>query len=291
MRLIKPDAELWKQEFPPANLINREVFIKTYMQLMCQHIERCGRTCYKSEDKIGEKPSSEFVLRMIKSNHLAMLEHGTVYLTIPCSEWAYYEDFMNGYGSNPYSKFNDEDCDWETKEGSVYITTNYRVIVENNWQDDMDFVVFPTDKHPKRTTMCFTTDRGVTHELVRHRVFSFAQESTRYCNYGKDKFGNEITFIEPSWYEDIDSFAKNEFDRQLKEVESLYMYFIGKGLTAQQARQILPNATKATIVMTGFDDDWEHVWDLRLRGTTGAPHPDMLQLMKIAYEKYQKRYE
>lgn len=297
MRLIKPDAELWKQEYPIVSwgTNNKEQFKNFYIELMYRHIERCGRTCYKSEDKIGEKSAGEFVQRIIKSNHLAMLEHGTVYL-----RYVYNYNNPNRnpkefdydkYLENPYSRVYEE-LNLSTGKAYYYITTNYRVIIENSWEYDLQFLSSPIkDKHFRRTTMCFTTDRGVTHELVRHRVFSFAQESTRYCNYSKDKFGNEITFIEPSWYEGIDSFAKNEFDGFLKDVESLYMYYIGKGMTAQQARQILPNATKATIIMTGFDSDWEHVWDLRLRGTTGAPHPDMLQLMKLAYKKYQKRYK
>lgn len=80
-----------------------------------------------------------------------------------------------------------------------YITTNMRVIVENNRLDDLQYQVEPTEHHEKRITAKFICDRGVSHEFVRHRVFSFAQESTRYCNYSKDKFNNEITFIQPSW--------------------------------------------------------------------------------------------
>lgn len=287
MRLIKSNAEVWTQQIPPK-VNTQEAFVNLYLKGMYEFIERCGRTCYKSEDKLGEKPAEDFVKRMINSKHYAMLEHGTVYLTIPCSEWDNYVEFTWGYGSNPYVEYDDSECDWEKGKGNIYITTNYRVIVENHWEDDLKYLSVPLPKHEKRITFCFTTDRGVTHELVRHRVFSFAQESTRYCNYGKDKFGKEITFIEPSWYEGVDSFTKNEFDRFLRDTESLYLWMLDKGLTPQQARQVLPNATKATIIMTGFRSDWEHVWDLRLRGTTGAPHPDMKQLMEIAYAKYEK---
>lgn len=282
MKLIESKVERWEQQIPPLT-DDKQVFIDNYMKAMYEHIERCGRVSYKSEDKIGEKDPKVFVDNLIKSKHLSVLEHGTVYLTIPCFEWAYYEDFMNGYGGNPYSRYNDDECDWETKDGNIYITTNYRVIIENNWIDDLLYVTSPTDKHPKRTTMCFTTDRGVTHEIVRHRKLSFTQESSRYCNYSKGKFNNEITFIKPYWYEKVESFVKDEFDSYLIESEDLYMWLIEKGLKPQEARQVLPMATKSDIVVTGFDSDWGHFFDLRMAGTTGAPHPDMKKVATDAY--------
>ena len=133
-----------------------------------KQIERCGRTCYKSESNITEDSAKPFVDRMIKSNHLSMLEHGTVYLKVPFSP------SINKYSENPYSKSKVYDMD-----PTCYITTNYRVIVENNWFDDLKYLCEPTEYHEKRVTVRFTTDRGVSHEFVRHRVFSFAQESTR----------------------------------------------------------------------------------------------------------------
>ena len=98
------------------------------------------------------------------------------------------------YRENKYSKVNYDN--WGTR----YITTNYRVLVENDWLDDLQFLCEPTEHHEKEnTTVRFICDRGVSHEFVRHRIFSFAQESTRYCNYSKNKFGNEITIIAPNW--------------------------------------------------------------------------------------------
>jgi thymidylate synthase (FAD) len=118
---------------------------------------------------------------------------------------------------------------------------------------------------------------------------SFAQESTRYCNYSKGKFGNELTAIEPTWYEGIDSFAKNEFDKHLRDCESMYMWLLQKSLKPQEAAAVLPNCLKADIVVTGFVSDWKHLLDLRYKGTTGAPHPQMKSLMEPLYNEFVER--
>ena len=185
MKLIKPSFKIWEQE---ADL--NGVF---------RQIERAGRVCYKSEDKITEDSAKGFVGRMVKSGHGAMLEHGTVYLKIPYGTMDDRGEFSNEpivikYIDNPYSVVmnNSENDYW-------YITSNYRVIIENGWIDDLQYLCEPTEFHAKRITVHFVCDRGVSHEFVRHRVMSFAQESTRYCNYSKDKFGNELTYIIPSW--------------------------------------------------------------------------------------------
>ena len=140
-------------------------------------------------------------------------------------------------------------------------------------------------------------------ELVRHRVFSFAQESTRYCNYSKDKFGNELTFILPTWlvgklnlghYEIVtpdnkddeivgDGYIKNVYDYSAENIfvkeclrsELQYIHLINLQYSPQQARQILPNALKTEVCMTGFASDWRFFFDLRYYGETGKPHPDM----------------
>ena len=250
-------------------------------------IELAGRTCYKSEDKITEDSAKEFVDRMIKLGHGAMLEHGTVYLKIigvfldptDCDvDYSHY--VVSHYTKNKYSKvIIKHDEDWKS---DVYITTNLRVLVENGWMDDLKYICEPTEHHEKRITAKFICDRGVSHEFVRHRVFSFAQESTRYCNYSKDKFGNELTFIKPSWgyfknisYEDAGYFDGDVFESSLKKAESYYFKLIEKGWKPQQARQVLPNATKTERVMTGFESDWEHFFELRC---SGAAHPDAKKL-------------
>lgn len=229
-------------------------------------IELAGRTCYKSEDKITENSAKEFVDRMIKLGHGAMLEHGTVYLTIAKTAMNIGDPIF--YVRNKYSKVNEDDLFY-------YITTNMRVIVENNRLDDLQYQVEPTEHHEKRITAKFICDRGVSHEFVRHRVFSFAQESTRYCNYSKDKFGNEITFIKPTWWHELGTTHKQDFEIFLEYCEEQYLEFMDQGWKPQQARQVLPNATKTELVMTGFESDWEGFFKLRCSGTA---HPDAQKL-------------
>ena len=242
-----------------------------------KHIERIGRTCYKSEDKITEDSAKGFVDRMIGSKHGAMLEHGTVYLRIPIIESKAYR--IDSYNRNKYSKSHID------MDGHVYyITTNLRVLVENNWLDDLKYICEPTEHHEKRITARFTCDRGISHEIVRHRVMSFAQESQRYVGYDKERFGNEIVFVKPHWY-DEEFPACLTWIESLKDAEKKYMELREAGLKPQDARGVLPNATKTEIVVTGFESDWEHFFDLRANGTTGAPHPDIKKLAVELQEK------
>ena len=269
-----------------------------------KQIEISGRTCYKSEDKITEDSAKEFVDRMIKSGHGAMLEHGTVYLAIPISEWKCTDDYRDSYISNPYSNVNDSLVDWKNNEGTVYITTNLRVLVENGWLDDLQYICEPTEYHEKRITVKFTTDQGILREFTRHRVFSFAVESTRYCNYTKDKFSNEITFIQPNWIsdKDIENYhmdfgyftdqdtnhitAVNRFMSALKNAEYFYMELIKLGWKPQQARNILPLATKCDMVMTGFVSDWKHFFELR---DAASAHPQAQELAHSLHETFIQR--
>lgn len=286
-------------------------------------IELAGRTCYKSEDKITENSAKEFVDRMIKLGHGAMLEHGTIYLNVPEQtytetledEFGKFNNPNNGlvdrYRKNKYSKVNSVAADEELRKKYPkvrpfklthhYITTNLRVIIENGWEKDLEWQCEPTEHHEKRITAKFICDRGVSHEFVKHRVFSFAQESTRYCDYSKDKFGNDITYIIPSWldlpegkysnwdndwcdvselkllYPEVDNLSDpaNCFLQSIKNAEYYYFMLINRGWKPQQARQVLPNATKTELVMTGFESDWEHFFELRC---SGAAHPDAKKL-------------
>jgi len=114
-------------------------------------------------------------------------------------------------------------------------------------------------------TFKFTTDRAVTHQLVRHRIASFSQSSQRYCNYSKDKFGNEITFIEPYSYNCWGSIAKAKFINYLTFVENTYMDLIKEGLKAEQARSVLPNCTMTEIITTANIRQWKHIFDIRCK--------------------------
>lgn len=262
-------------------------------------IERAGRTCYKSKRPEGQT-AKDFVDRMIKSQHYAMLEHGTVYLCIIPTEYGMFvntdeiKDIVDRYKNNPYSKV----IEYPKQPGYV-VTTNYRVLVENGWINDLKYLCEPTEFHEKRVTVRFTTDRGVSHEFIRHRVFSFAQESTRYCNYSKDKFGNELTFIIPSWMDSNEQSINTKQGFGIKPGEELFA-FLGKserhyfkllelGWTPQQARQVLPNALKTELVMTGFVSDWDYFFDLRARGTTGTPHPDAKALAEPLMHEFINR--
>ena len=272
-----------------------------------QQIETAGRTCYKSQRPEGQI-AKDFVDRMIASKHYAMLEHGTVYLkiksTIITNELLRTEDFkaISEYKRNPYSKVVDT--------GSyAYITTNMRVLQENGWLNDLKYLCEPTEHHERRVTVGFTTSNGIMRELTRHRSHSFAIESTRYCNYSKNKFNNEITFIQPYWFThdctkrylnklDVlkgtpnDNYTPEEnlFLTHLLDVEEKYMDLINLGLKAQEAREILPLATKCDMVMTGFVSDWEHLCRLRSSfAETGQPHPDMKVLIDPLLEEFISR--
>ena len=278
MRLIKPSVEIIKQEEYDLNYIFK-------------FIELAGRTCYKSEDKITEDSAKEFVDRMIKSGHGAMLEHGTVYLTIPNKNVS--RSLLIYYCErNPYSK-----VVWT--DTNVYITTNYRAIIENNWNDLLKYITAPTEFHVKRTTVKFICDRGISHEFVRHRVFSFAQESTRYCNYTKDKFNNELTFIIPCWIKDLEEGnyyayceyhnSKNDASKRwfdsCMSAEFVYTNLIEKGWKPQEARTILPNSLKTELIMTGFDSDWQKFFELRCAPNA---HPQAKELADMLNDKFNK---
>ena len=289
MKLIKPSFEIWNQ---PAGL-----------EGVYKQIERVGRVCYKSEDKITEGSAKGFVDRMVKSGHGAMLEHGTIYLQYETVKSAI--NPLTKYYLNKYSKV--KAIEGATKETMrLFVTTNLRVLVENDWLKDLEYICEPTEFHERRITVHFVCDRGVSHEFVRHRVFSFAQESTRYCNYSKDKFGNELTFIEPCWLEDYnykDNTYNQLFIDSLRFAEAHYLDLLKKWddkipdkryktgfrnnpWTPQQARAVLPNALKTELVMTGFASDWNHFFDLRARGTTGAPHPQAKELAEPLMKEF-----
>ena len=274
-----------------------------------KQIEIAGRTCYKSEDKITEDSAKGFVDRMIKSGHGAMLEHGTVYLKVPTGKYSFLDvdyfddcdDIKDSFYSNPYTRIH---C----QEGYYYITTNYRVLVENFSEEFiselLQYLCEPTEYHKKRICVRFICDRGVSHEFVRHRVFSFAQESTRYCNYSKDKFNSELTFIQPIWtyhqedgdYGTLDTPKRKnvgnkdgtffEFIKSLQYAEFYYFRLLKEGWKPQEARAVLPNALKTELVMTGFVSDWEHFFKLR---DAVSAHPQAQELAHSLHEAFIQR--
>ena len=176
-----------------------------------QLIEKAGRTCYKSEDKITDESAKKFVAGLIKRNHEAMLEHSFLSIRFIC-------------------------------------------------------------------------DRGVSHELVRHRLASFAQESTRYCNYSQDKFGNELTFIKPLFF-DEDTNEYRLWEHAMRVAESDYMMMLNAGRTAQEARSILPNSIKTEVVMSTNYREWRHFFKLRAARATGPAHPQMEEITRPLLEE------
>lgn len=290
MRLIKPSFEILEQ--------------KPGLDGLLQHIERCGRTCYKSEDKITEKSAPKFVDMLVKRGHTAMVEHGTVYLTLDMSSRNKYFKYCTNKYSNAISTGEAEAGTW-----IGYVTTNYRVLLQEGWLSDLEYITEPT-KHIRRITVKFVCDRGVSHEFVRHRVFSFAQESTRYCNYSKDKFGNEITYILPSWVDEKQLGEQNSEELLIQmgslsnptysegDLRELYFLFglansevqyfnlINSGWIAQQARAVLPSSLKTELIMTGTIAQWEGFFKLR---DANDAHPQARELAAPLHEEFIRR--
>ena len=271
MRLIKPKVEIINQEPGVEGLF--------------KHMELCARTCYKSEDKITEDSARKFIDNVIVARgHTAMLEHGTVYLKIP-----YGIMYDTGYFSNEAIATKYIDSPYSIVQNSqIYdywcVTSNYRVLLQNGWLDDLQYLCEPTEYHVRRITVRFICDMGVAREFCRHRVFSFAQESTRYCNYSKAKFGKELNCIIPCWYKNMsegDSYnielchtydltiseglsrTEAAWIQAMCEAESTYFGLLTEGEPAQQARNVLPLALKTELIMTGTDEQWAGFFNLR----------------------------
>ena len=287
-----PQFEIWNQE-PGIDGIYRQV-------------ERAGRVCYKSEDHCTAESARPFVERMIKSDHTAMLEHATVYLLYRDGETASAEqggdaagETWQRYERNKFSKVT-------TVDGCHYVTTNLRVLAENQWLADLDHLTEPLTHHERRVTVHFTTQIATTREFNRHRANSMAEQSTRYCNYSKDKFGNEISINIPEWVRalSVEEPAQIDFLELAKKVtegqaddyenwlfanlaaERAYMNLIALGRKPQEARAILPLDTNTELIHTAFVSDWKHFFDLRAQGTTGAPHPDAKVLALPLYDEF-----
>lgn len=298
MKIVNPEVELWKQE--PT------------LEGAWHQIARATRVCYQSKPREGETDEA-FVNRVILKPatredgsidfdkcHGAMLEHGTIYLTIPSS----HIDNITHYIYNKYSK-----VIWSRIY--AYVTTNMRVILEHNWQEDLQFISAPI-AHDKRTTFSVITDIGVTRELNRHRTFSIAEQSTRYCDLTRNRFGDCLNFPLPSWINkdsletsEVDNFLLSVMSSDLRYADSdeinnfniyndektwndidFYIYanivaqycykaLRNKGWRPEQARQVLPLGLKTQAVYTAFDDDWQHFIKLRADNVSGKVHPNM----------------
>ena len=291
MKLIKPYFEIIEQG--PS------------IEDLYKHIELCGRNAYKSEDKITEDSAKVFVDKICKAKHASVLEHGTLYFKIPVNV----DNAANFLDEIPtWTKcklVQSKECNWWA------VTTNFRVMIEHfapEYIEDLikNYICEPTEYHEKRVSVRFVCSRAISHELVRHRVFTFTQESQRYCNYSKDKFGNDVTFIIPEWLEKFkkellnkegyrengtsDMFTDNDYFDFLKQCESCYIAAIIAGAKPEEAREVLPNSTKTDIIMTGFISDWKHFFELRC-SEAGAKnmHPEMDRLVSPLYIEFKNR--
>lgn len=303
MKIVQPNFKIWNQN--PS------------IEGVYEMIERVGRTCYASDPIEGK--AKDFVDRMIKNQHNAMLEHGTIYLTVK-GDPELISKVSSFYRKNPYSKV--VTCnDLNGYLIECYITTNYRVIIENNLLNHLQFLSEPTKSHEKRITVHFSTQIAISREYNRHRVNSIGEQSTRYCNYSdKNKFEGVGINI-PTWVAEdskncIDSvdinfttlkeeyFAKessefiskkdwNAIDWWLWSIlvaEESYLNMITLGKTPQEARVVLPLCTNTELTHTAFISDWKHFFDLRALGTTGKPHPDAKVLALPLLEEFKKQY-
>ena len=240
---------------------------------MYKHIEKAARTCYQSYKNIKDGSAERMVQGLIKLNHTAMLEHGTVYLVGKTDD-----ENLQKYIDNKYTV--------SIENGAMlYITTNYRVIGENGWFDDMKKYGCdsPCPQHMKTYTIKMITNLQVAMECIRHRQMSMAMESSRYCAYDKEQFGDELAFIFPLWLDNEEKSQQVEWINGMQDAENHYMRCRMAGWTAERCAQFLPKAAKTTLVMTGFKDYWKHFFDLRYRETTGKVHEQMKELSTIIY--------
>jgi len=176
-------------------------------------IERIGRTCYKSEDKMTEDSSRDFVKRLIRSGHHSVIEH-------------------------------------------LHVTVH------------------------------FICDRGISHELVRHRLASFSQESTRYANYSKEKFGKEISVIRPFFFEPR-SPQFSVWRNAMEQAEKSYLQLIKEGARPEEARSVLPSSLKTELIMSCNFREWRHIFDLRC---SRAAHPQMRELLLPLLGDFRERF-
>ena len=295
MRMIDPSVSVIKEKDP------------------FKKIERVGRTCYKSEDKITEDSARKFYRGLCNRKHTAMVEHATFVFKLDRFQY----DVLMVTNKYKYLNFTDDggrylvsgnlralnesgatslckalyDLDPELiySEGMRHFLSTYQI------EGKVTVVDFSELKNPTENefmnhfymTFHYITDRGVTHEMVRHRPASYAQESTRYCNYVKAQFGGELTFVKPAHWDALPDFVKLRYTRAWETSEDEYARLISYGQTPQQARAVLPNALKTEIIMTACAGELEHFFDLRSRGVTGAPHPDIKVVADMALTMYE----
>ena len=272
---------------------------------MMRHIEKCGRVCYKSEAKITPDSAKDFVEMLKNNEHGSVLEHGTVYLRIPYDSDISNEKSLlkiNKYSRNHWSRV----VIGGINDNYAYITTNYRVIADNKWEDDLQYICEPTRFHKKRVTFKFVHDIGIARDSNRHRAHSISEESTRFINYNK----RGATFTaSPFTAETCEAFNHQripmvfenmwmgEHEDEIIDLDvwmfscatSTYCYnkLINLGWKPQMARRALNIGVKTETYYTAFIDDWYEY----IRKREKAAHPDLIKLvdkMKILLKEFEE---
>ena len=274
-------------------------------------IERCGRVCYKSEDRIIDDSYEKFVNMLEKRDHARPLEFGTVHLQMYISDFHKLRDTLC-----INNMWNDQWIKYHYAGNLAYVTTNYRyylAIIKVFPSVESDFDPQDDELYPKRYTVHFITSRGIMDEFRTHVGLSHLAESTRYCNYSKDKFNNEVTFIIPSWMDfpeisiDLGNYDKTsvrskdgnvhvidtkppyvegDFIRSLCEAESNYLSIVRNGWTPQQAREVLPLAVKSELISCGFEDAWKNFF---YRRCAKDAHPMAQEIAKPMHKEFIER--
>ena len=287
MKLIKQSFEILEQK--DFSIIGIKKFI-----------ERCGRVCYKSEDRITDDSYEKFVNMLVKRDHARPLEFGTVHLKMP---WKTFSNFVGfcvskGFWDSCWIKYN---IDRESEDKMVYITTNYRYYKKLGTLKPLYGYVsmerFFTEEdnkfYPKRYTVHFITSRGIMDEFRTHIGLSHLAESSRYCSYDKNRFGNELTFIIPNWVntnysnkeQEGPSVSSMEWSTAILDAEASYMNLIKMGCTAQEARDVLPLSVKSELISCGFEDAWKNFF---YRRCAKDAHPMAREIAIPLQEKFKE---
>ena len=322
MRILSSNAELVQQE--PG-------LVGAYKQ-----VEKVGRACWASENYITNYSYQTFTEGLMEREHNAPLEHGTIYLVYIIGSPIYdpyyivHTDDVQFFKRNPYSKVVEKHFDVAAQaKGSewmyefvaqygpstvYFITTNLRVIVENfdvkTREKVLDhFVMNPYPEHEKRITVHFTCQRAISAEFNRHRKDSIMERSSRYCNFSKDKFGNEIGIIKPDWVNEDSNFNEfidmcgciatgsdgdqfNKIDYWLfanLACEYSYMNLLRLKCKPEEARDILPMDLQTELYHTAFISDWIHFFKLRAWVSKGnKPHPEAKKLARQVFDEFVK---
>ncbi len=288
------------------------------------HIESIGRICYKSESAITTGSAEKFVRAMYLNKHWAMLEHFRFIFEVPkmiydniveigspyivCTDYGRYVISASARGLLDAHEVVSTSIAMHRNLNYSHLTALMALASHAVWHYGCDELFgrcnpceqpnikcLENSKHELNGyhewmahgwhSVLLTYDRGVSHELVRHRPCSFAQESTRYCNYSKGKFGSELTVIEPLFF-DKDTIRYNLWYDAMVMCERAYNILNKEGAKPEESRTVLPNSLKTDLVITATNSEWTHIVDLRYKGTTGAPHPQAKEVVGLIINKY-----